>query len=185
MLWTNTQILVRTRTDPRLVLHSIQKQVASVDPNQQASVWQDGLLENWIKEQGEWATGRLVSILFAAFSVVALLLAAVGLYSVISYAVAQRTNEFGIRMALGAQRRDILNMVLGSAGATVGIGVGAGLLLSLSAKPLLSHLVEGGAIDPLTIAAVTLLLLAVAALACLMPASRAASAQPMNSLRAE
>ena len=185
VLWNQTQILVRTRTDPRPILHSIQRQVASVDPNQQAAVWQDGMLESWIREEPEWAAERLESVLFATFSVLALLLAAVGLYSVISYAVAQRRHEFGIRMALGAKREDILGSVLMSAGRAVGLGVGAGLLLSVSVKPLLSHWIENIAIGPLTIAAVTLLLLAAAALACFMPAVRAASVHPMTSLRAE
>ena len=148
-------------------------------------MWQDGLLENWIRDEPEWQTGRLVSALFAAFSVLALLLAAVGLYSVISYAVAQRTHEFGIRMALGAKRRDVFRNVLGSSGTTVGLGVGVGLMPSVSTRPLFSHWIENCAIEPFTIATVTLLLLGVAALACLIPARRAASVHPMISLRSE
>ena len=83
----------------------------------------------------KWARGRLVSILFGAFAVLALVLAAVGLYSVVSYSVVQRTNEFGIRMALGAQKKDVLWNVLASAGVSVGSGLLAGLALSLGSEP--------------------------------------------------
>ena len=80
-------------------------------------------LEGWIRREPEWAISRLVSILFGAFSGLALVLAGVGLYSVVSYSVVQRTGEFGIRMALGAQRSDVLRIVLLSAGVSVGLGL--------------------------------------------------------------
>ena len=84
-------------------------------------------LEGWIQREPEYARGRLVSIVFAAFSVLALVLAAVGLYSVVSYTVLQRTSELGVRIALGAQRRDVLRIVGVSAGASVGLGIVWGL----------------------------------------------------------
>jgi hypothetical protein len=94
-MWMWTQILVRSRVDPRTVIHSVKQQIVAVNPDQQATLWEDGVLESWIRNQAVFARGRFVSILFAAFSVLALILAAIGLYSVVSYSVVQRTNEFG------------------------------------------------------------------------------------------
>ncbi len=102
-------------------------------------------LEMWIRHEPEWARGRLISILFGAFAALALVLAAVGLYSVVSYSVVQRTNEFGIRMALGAQKKDVLWNVLSSAGVSVGSGLLAGLALSLGLNRLISRWVENSA----------------------------------------
>src|SRR5262249_12719482 len=129
-MWMHTQILVRSRVDPRGIQRSVKQQILSVNPDQQATFWNDGLLESWITHQQEWARAQPISILFAAFSALALALAAVGLYSVVSYSVVQRTNEFGIRMALGARKADVLKIVLASAGVSVGLGVAIGLALS-------------------------------------------------------
>ena len=99
----------------------------SVDAEQQVSgVVQD--LEHWIKGQQEYEQGQLVAWLFGAFALLALALAAVGLYSVVSYSVAQRTNEFGIRMALGAQRAHVLKIVFASTVVSVGSGIAAGIV---------------------------------------------------------
>jgi predicted permease len=129
---------------------------------------------------------KLVARLAAFFSLLALLLACVGLYGVLSYAVARRTNEIGIRMALGAQRRDVLWLVLRESLALVCAGVVIGLLASLAATRTASTLLFGvEPYDPSTIAAATLLLLAVAALAGYLPARRAARVDPMAALRDE
>jgi len=130
----HTQILVGSRADPQSILHSVRRQIASVNPDQQANGHVDDL-EAWIRREPEWARGRLVSILFGAFSVLALLLAAVGLYSVVSYSVVQRTNEFGIRIALGARKKDVLRIVLASAGVSVGSGLLGGAGAQLWTKP--------------------------------------------------
>ena len=184
-MWMWTQILVRTRVDPRTIVHSIKQQIAAVNPDQQATLWDDGILESWIKNQPAVARGRLVSILFAAFSILALILAAVGLYSVVSYSVVQRTNEFGIRMALGAQRRHVLSIVFASAGISVGLGIAAGLGLSFAMNRLIAQWVENASTSPLILLAASLLLLSVAAFACLMPAARASAVDPMRALRCE
>jgi putative ABC transport system permease protein len=184
-MWMWTQILVRSRDDPRSILHSVKQQIVSVNPDQQATLWDDGVLESWIKNQPVFARGRLVSDLFAAFSVLALLLAAIGLYSVVSYSVVQRTSEFGIRMALGAQKRHVLTIVFASAGISVGVGVLVGLGLSFALNRLIAQWVENASASPLILLAASSLLLAVAAVACLLPARRASGVDPMTALRCE
>jgi predicted permease len=183
-MWMHTQILVESRGDPQAILHSIRRQIVSVDADQQAFGRSDDL-ETWIRREPEMARGRLVSILFGAFSVLALVLAAVGLYSVVSYSVVQRTNEFGIRMALGARKKDVLWNVLASAGVSVGSGLLAGLAISLGLNRVISRWVENGTHDPWLILGVSAVLLAVAGLACLLPSWRASSVDPMTALRCE
>jgi len=184
-MWMWTQILVRSREDPRSILHSVKQQIVGVNPDQQATLWDDGILESWIKNQPVFARGRLVSVLFGAFSVLALLLAAVGLYSVVSYSVVQRTNEFGIRMALGAQKWHVLKIVFASAGISVGLGILAGLGLSFALNRLIAQWVDNASASPLILLAASSLLLAVAAVACLLPAKRASGVNPMIALRCE
>ena len=126
-----------------------------------------------------------MTTLFAGFAILALALAAIGLYSVISYAVAQRTGEFGIRMALGAARKDVLLMVFWSAVVSVGGGVVAGLALTIALNRVLTRLIQGSALDALVLAAVVLLLVATASLSCFVPARRASSIDPVVALRYE
>jgi predicted permease len=129
---------------------------------------------------------KLVARVASFFGLLALLLACVGLYGVLSYAVARRTNEIGVRMALGAMRGDVIWLVLREALALVGAGVVIGLLVSLAATRTVSTMIFGlRPNDPLTIAAATLLLIAVAALAGYLPARRAARVDPMAALREE
>jgi predicted permease len=183
-MWMHTQILVKSRVDPQSILHSVRRQIVAVNADQQANGQVDDL-ETWIRNEPEIARGRLVSILFGAFSVLALVLAAVGLYSVVSYSVVQRTNEFGIRMALGARKKDVLWNVAASAGVSVGSGLLAGLVLSLGLNRVISRWVENSAHDPWLIVGVCGVLLAVAGLACLVPSWRASSVDPMTALRCE
>jgi predicted permease len=183
-MWMHTQILVKSRVDPQSILHSVRRQIVAVNADQQANGHVDDL-EVWIRNEPEVARGRLVSILFGAFSVLALVLAAVGLYSVVSYSVVQRTNEFGIRMALGARKKDVLWNVAASAGVSVGSGLLAGLMLSLGLNRVISRWVENSAHDPWLIVGVSFVLLAVAGLACLLPSWRASSVDPMTALRCE
>jgi putative ABC transport system permease protein len=183
-MWMHTQILVKSRVDPQSILHSVRRQIVAVNADQQANGQVDDL-ETWIRNEPEIARGRLVSILFGAFSVLALVLAAVGLYSVVSYSVVQRTNEFGIRMALGAKKKDVLWNVAASAGVSVGSGLLAGVVLSLGLNTVISRWVENSAHDPWLIVGVCGVLLAVAGLACLLPSWRASSVDPMTALRCE
>jgi putative ABC transport system permease protein len=184
LMWMGTQILVRTRVPPDPVLHSILKQLATVSPEQQTyGVTMD--LETWIRNEPEWARGRLISALFAGFSIVALFLSGVGLYSVLSYSVAQRTNEFGIRMALGATRQHVLRGAMASAGVSVGTGIAVGLLLSLGLNHVVSAWVGITTNHPLIVLSVSLLLLVVAGAACLVPALKVLSIDPIAALRSE
>ena len=127
----------------------------------------------------------MIAFLFAIFGALALGLAAVGLYSVVSYSVAQRTGEFGIRIALGALRKDVLLMVFQSAATSVGLGVLAGLAAVFALNRVLSSWIQGSSRNPIVLLAVSALMLAVAALACLVPARRASSIDPMEALRYE
>ncbi|MGA9814472.1 MAG: FtsX-like permease family protein, partial [Terriglobales bacterium] len=183
-MFMGTQILVQTQAEPLALLHDIRKEIAAVNPDQQVdSDVQD--LEGWIRREPEFAISRLISILFSAFSGLALVLAGVGLYSVVSYSVAQRTGEFGIRMALGAQRADVLRIVVWSAGASVAIGLAAGLALSIGLGSVITRWVHSGTHDPLIVMGVSLLVIVVAALACLVPSLRALAVDPMTALRCE
>jgi len=183
-MWQFTQLLVRTDGPPMPMIHTIGLQVASVDHDQQIGATVRDL-EHWISTQPEYAQGQLISWLFAGFAVLALLLAAVGLYSVVSYTVSQRTNEFGIRMALGAPRSSVLELVARSAVISVGIGVAIGILLTLLLQKGLAHWASA------TNQTLTPLLFAVAILASVViiasgiPARRATQVEPMEALRYE
>ena len=185
-LWLRmgTQILVRAQVSPLTLLQAIRKQVAMVDANQQTNDDPQDL-EHWIMNQPEYAQDRLVTWLFGAFAVLALVLAAVGLYSVVSYSVAQRTNEFGIRMALGAQRDHIWKMAFRSMAVSVGVGVGVGVVLALALNKVVAHWAEGSSRDPLMLAGATVVMALAAVIACAVPARRAAKTDPMVALRYE
>ena len=179
-----TQILVRSDVPPLSLLHAVAAQVNAVDPDQQIGSFALDL-DHWISTQPEWQQEHLVAWLFGAFAVLALALAAVGLYSVVSYTVAQRTNEFGIRMALGAQRSHVLGIVFTSTVASVGGGILAGIILTLALQKLLAQWAEGSSRDPLILIAVVVVLGAVATIACALPARRASKVDPMTALRYE
>jgi ABC-type antimicrobial peptide transport system permease subunit len=176
-----TQILVRARTAPLAILPDVRAEIVRVDREQQVMRVRD--LNAWITGLQEYAQQRLVANLFAVFSLLALALSAVGLYSVVSYSVATRTNEFGIRMALGARARDVVQMVLAGTTWNVAAGVVAGVVLCLVFDRLASQWIAESSRDPLILGVVTALLLAVAALACVVPARRAARIDPMEAVR--
>jgi putative ABC transport system permease protein len=179
-----TQILVRTTVPPLTVLHAVREQIHTVDPDQQSD--RDSRdLDGWIKHEPEWEQGRLVATLFAAFAILALALAATGLYSVISFAVSRRTSEFGIRMALGASPKDVLLIVFRSAAMSVIGGVLTGVLLTIMLNRVLARWIQGSSLDALILAGVILLLVATAGLSCFIPARRASSVDPTVALRYE
>jgi hypothetical protein len=179
-----TQILVRSDVPPLSLLHSIRKQLTREGAGQQTESDVDDL-EQSIRDEPEWQQGYLITWIFGAFSVLALALAAVGLYSVVSYSVRQRTNEFGIRMALGAPYSHVQSIVFGSMLLNVGSGIPAGIGLTLALNRVLAAWVEGGSRDPLILMASALLLILVAGTACAVPARCASKVEPMTALRYE
>jgi predicted permease len=178
-----TQLLVRTRVPPLTMLRDIRAELVRVDREQQVMRVRD--LNGWITNLQEYAQQKLVARLFGIFSLLALALSAVGLYSVVSYGVATRTNEFGVRMALGARAPDIVRMVLSGTFWNVAAGVAAGVILCLLVDRVAAQWVAESSKDPLILGGVTILLLAVALIACLAPARRAASIDPMEAVRHE
>jgi predicted permease len=179
-----TQILVRAPSHPLALLHSVSAAVNSVDKDQQV-VNNVRDLEHWITELPEYARGKLVSWLFGAFAALALSLAAVGLYSVVSYIAVQRTGEFGIRIALGAQRGHVLRLVFSSTALSVGGGILAGVLLTLALHKVMASWAVESSRDPLMLLAATCVLSLVATLACVIPAWRASGINPMSAIRYE
>jgi len=179
-----TQVLLRTAVSPAALVHTVREHLSAINPDQQTGSDIDDL-EQWIVEEPEWAQEHLVAWIFASFAVLALALAAVGLYSVVSYSVVQRTNEFGIRMALGAQRGHVLRIVFASMAFSVGGGIFAGLVLTLASNRLLASWSAGTSNNPIILLLVTILLTAVSGIACALPARRAASVDPMTALRSE
>ncbi len=179
-----TQILVRTKVPPLTMLLAVREQIHTVDPDQQS--FRDVRdLDGWITSQPEWEQGHLVATLFAGFAMLALALAATGLYSVISYTVTQRTGEFGIRIALGAMRKDVLLTVIRSAAKSVTGGVLTGLALTIILNRVLARWIQGNSVDALVLVGVILLLVVTSGLSCLIPARRASSVDPIVALRYE
>jgi putative ABC transport system permease protein len=178
-----TQILVRTRVAPLSILQDIRTRLVTLDREQQVMQVRD--LNAWITGLTEYSQQKFIATLFAIFSVLALVLAGVGLYSVVSYGVATRTNEFGIRMALGANRSDVFRIVFSSTAINVGAGLVAGIVLSIAFNKISTRWVMESSRNPWILAGVTLILIAAAALACFVPARRAASVDPMEALRYE
>jgi putative ABC transport system permease protein len=181
--WFSHFLVIRARTpDPRSILKDVGQAIRSVDPQQMISK-PDVLSEQLSSAVAE---PRLYSVLLGFFAVVALLLAAIGIYGVTAFAVSQRTREIGIRVALGAQSRDVLRLVLGQGVKLVALGLLPGLAGAFAATRLLKSLLFGvSTTEPLIFAAVVFILIAVALLACWLPARRATKVDPMIALRCE
>ncbi len=183
-MWPGTQILVKSEAPPLTLLRAVRKQLTAVDPQQQ-SYSSTEVLEAWISNQDEWQQNHLAAWVFGVFGAFGLALAAVGLFSVVSYTVAQRTNEFAVRMALGAEPGHVLRIVFTSVLGSVGLGVAIGLVLTRGVSPLLARWAKGNSGDPVILLAGALVLGVVSALACAIPAWRASRVDPMRALRCE
>jgi putative ABC transport system permease protein len=172
-------LAVRSKQDPRSLAESIRREIRQLDPELPAANVRT--LENVASDS--IAPRRLSVVLISVFAAVALVLASVGIYGVMSFLVVQRTHEIGVRMALGAQRRDVLRLVVGHGMKLVCIGSVLGLVLALiSTRALSALLYRVGAFDLTTFAGVTLALALVALLASYIPALRATRADPMIAL---
>jgi putative ABC transport system permease protein len=177
------QVAVRTFADPTSVTGGVRTAIHSVDPDlPMAKVATLTTLAD-----NSMAQPRFAMLLLASFGTLALVLASIGMYGVLSYSVSQRTQEIGVRMALGAQRRDIFRMVIGQGARLAGIGVLSGLFAALLLTQLMQGFLYGvKPIDPIIYgAAISLLLVSVAVVACYVPARRATRVDPMIALRDE
>jgi putative ABC transport system permease protein len=175
-------LLVRTGTDPASIVPAVRDAVSAVDP----AVPVSEVRQMTQVRSASISTERFRTLLLAAFGVLALALAAIGIYGVISYGVVQRSREIGIRMALGARRPEILRLVVGDGMLMVGIGIGLGLLAAAGLARFLESLlyaVRPG--DPATFVAIAVLIAAVALAACILPARRAMRVDPAGTLRTE
>ena len=178
----NLAVVVKTTSDPAALLATMRQQVAQLDP----ALPIFGISTMKEMHDHNVAPGRLNLLLLGAFAVLALVLASIGLYGLLSFTVTQRQREIGVRMALGAQRRDVLNFVVGQGMRLVLTGVFIGLLGCLAlTRVLTSVLFKVEPTDPLTFVTVTLSLCVVALLACYIPARRATRIDPMVALRNE
>jgi predicted permease len=174
--------LARTQSDPAGFSSAVREAVRSADPT--LAVSRIKLLSDMVS--ASLAPRRFVVMLLGIFAGMALLMAVIGLYGVISYSVTQRTQEIGIRMALGAQASGVLSMVIGQGMQLAGIGAVIGLAASLAFSRLLrNQLFHVSAFDPLTFVVTALILIAAALLACYIPARRATRVDPMDALRYE
>jgi putative ABC transport system permease protein len=175
-------LFIRTTNDPLSMVAAVKSQVWAVDKDQ--TIWAARTMEEIVAQSV--APRRFNLLLVGVFAALALVLASVGIYGVISYAVSQRTREIGVRLALGAQQRDILKLIVGQGLLLALGGIASGLIASFALTHWLKSLLFGvSTTDPLTFAGVALLLTLVAFVACYVPARRATKVDPMAALLSE
>jgi predicted permease len=180
--WVDAGIGVRTATDPAAMTKTIAAAVHSIDPNVALS---DVKTLDQIRDEA-LSSNRFTLLLYVSFAVIALALAAVGIYGVMAFAVGQREHEIGVRMALGATRGRVVRMILREGAILAGIGLALGLAGTyFVGRAMQSTLYGVGAIDPAAFCAVGALLLVSALLASYLPARRAARVEPVRALRTE
>jgi predicted permease len=175
-------LLIRTITDPKSILPEVRKAVSDLDPTQ--PIYHVEAIDEVLSDS--LARQRMIAVLLGIFASLALTLAAIGIYGVIAYSVAQRTREIGVRMAVGSSRANILLLMLRDAAFFTGIGVLAGLIAAFTGAHLASALLfQTSSADPVSICVSVSALLIIAMSAAVLPASRAASINPVEALRAE
>jgi putative ABC transport system permease protein len=175
-------VVVRTVGNPLRMVSAVRAQLWHIDPNLPLA----DITTATRAERTTLAQPRFRTLLLGIFAALALVLATVGIYGVISYSVSQRTHEIGTRMALGAQRKDVLKLVVGQGMILAVIGVGIGVAAASALTRFLASMLYGvKPTDPLTFIAVSLVLIGVALLACYIPARRATKVDPMTALRYE
>jgi ABC-type antimicrobial peptide transport system permease subunit len=174
------EVVVRSSLSVSSVAAEIRETVHSIDKNLPVTD-----VESFTDAVGQSISReRFRTFLLGSFSAIALLLAAVGIFGIISYSASQRSQEIGIRMAVGAQRRDILRLILGQGAKLALLGLGGGVVLALLLTRLMESLLYNvSATDPLTFAGVAIILLGVAITACYIPARRAMRVDPIVALR--
>jgi predicted permease len=179
-----TNVVIRYGGDTASTMSAIQRTMQQMNRTQ--AVWGAETMDHILADS--LAPRRFSMLLLAIFAGLALILAAVGMYGVVSYLVGQRTREIGIRMALGADRGEIVRWILGQGGRLAVIGAGAGLVAALVLTQIMEHwsiLYGVHSYDPMTMAGVTVLLMLIALVACYGPAARALRADPIRALRTE
>ncbi len=182
LAYSSMTLTVRTAGDPQRLAPAIERTIRALDKDQPVSDVRT--MTEWVSKS--LAQARFSSTVLTIFAALALLLAAIGIYGVTSYAVSQRTSEIGIRLAVGADRGDIMRMILGSAARLAGLGLAAGIALALGlSRTLATLLYETTGTDPLTFVAVLAVLGIVSLMASYLPARRAARIPPVEALRCQ
>ena len=180
--YASRMVFLRTTRDPLSIVPEVRKALWSVDPD--VAMRDVQTLDDVVS--GSWARHRFEAFLFGGFGIAALLLAASGIFAVLAYAVASRTREFGIRIALGAGAMNVVRMVLSEGLALPALGIILGLAASLAAaRALRSSLYDVSPLEPRVIVGTVALFLTAIVAACLIPARRATLADPMEAMRAE